>query len=1564
MNWKKIAVVALVSGLASSALASVTDDLMAIRAGRGAAVTPGVWHSDLNKARAYAEANGLPLVAVWSNGDECAHCVAFENCVMSAAFRNWIKDSGIVFYFGVRNDAYDGQEGYHGSSFYWCCRNQNASMSWPYVRVWWPKRGLDEVHSGSWYDGEDQGKPMRCSYKDGRTDLANFIYPGDYGTYNPGGRRIISVLVGTATATAVMPVGGGAADGGLLAGFNPVTYAGGEFGFTYHPSYPDAGIQVEYDTDRNTWAVPLTRNNASARTKAARNGLLVTYPSGHQEIVWVDWAANQAQATAIVNIDKSWLVGTSKLVTLQLYSDKIELKQTSYAFCVDKVPNSPSNPFFDKERTKDTLNWGEWTMDVGAAIQKVSEAGGSANNAYVLVLCGGELWCPDCANTDKNLFDRPEFKTWATSTHKVALVVIDIPNSSAGNGPDGTSACLLTSVIGTTSAGYRTAKGMDASGTYQCGVNYQSRHGVTWQEAAQIYARNKTYAAGILNKLIPSNPYRPGVPTIYALRPDGTIAGRIAEFASTSPTAWTTNYLTRLDELLTLVDEEREERDNGLCGDKNIVISGNSKRGVEGTLSLADDRDVYRLNAQKDSDLMLTVSGPDSAKVEISVLDGRDDAVVTNTTGVLATGVALSCTLPSSNCYVRVATADWNYFKAAKDGSTVAHYTVKTDSVIAPGETFETTEPIDCSGGCADLGDGATNIWIKLEKDAKYKFSGLAPAHPVNDAALSYDGETRLYTAKTSGRTQLVLIPDAGGMIVFGYQLWVPGMIEFYPAVQTVKERGDTEEYDYIHTINVRRTGGLSGWAGATISLDTAKSTRLPGSYAWNNEGKPLVWGEGDNGVLTATVTIKADSHADGKTKLVFKLTPLANDGEGHDCTSAVSEEELVLTIVDDDEAQPGRAALVQAGGLDIPASRSVVVKGGANYVLALQRLDGSDGPLEVKVMADVTNELGSAVWAPREGTEAIKEVTFPLPNYADGAANKMSIAIVGQDGAKVVAAQKYLSIAIIPDDAVMFENQSKVVSGLTRNVKHAVEETVALDGVTGADVKIVKLSGTVAPGTSWTGTLSGGSTPGLSITGTPTAAGTYTAVFQVVNDVVAGGTVQVTMKVADPVEATDEFSEPLNPYLATTRTFSDMMVVDVDKERLIGLLTVTVPRSGRLSGKYRSIDGTTVSLLSEEWDSCEDGNYTATLKGVLYSTYTAVVRVDTNGTIGVTFTEPNETYAGDKQVCIPRTSMWEDGDGAVAWQGYYTVSLPFKKPIEAEKAFANGDGFVTLKMNDAAAVKSGRVLYSGVLANGKAFSGTAVLEAQNATAALLPVFTVGESDTVTGVFKLDKSEKEKYREVTAYENAYPYWSHMEKVAAASYSGKLEVHGCLYNKSEILNCCVNTFATQYLYFFALPETLVDSDKFGIRASYLPYCPDGRPVWSTNDIYAVAVMVTNVGGDNILLYSPDRAKSVHGLTMNFNPDTGLLSGQLWLDFYETASTGTRVPATYRGIVKPGWGKIPAGCGSCSDVPTPQEAPFISGACFFPDTFEYELGTQTRHLQIKRGCPFSIGLEKGE
>ena len=215
MNTKvKITVVAALA--AAFAWATVTDDLVAQRAPRWADVVPGQWHADLEKARSYAEEKGLPLIAVWSNGDFCQHCLIWEGCATSPVFVEWMKTSGIVFYFGYVKDGYlnaagdfgggpssDGKEGYHGTSFYWCCKNQNASLAWPYVRFYWPKGGVDLVYTGSATDGEYAVKGgLPCMVRDNVIEAnpsmnAPWVFKGDYGTYNPGGRYLLDFITNT-----------------------------------------------------------------------------------------------------------------------------------------------------------------------------------------------------------------------------------------------------------------------------------------------------------------------------------------------------------------------------------------------------------------------------------------------------------------------------------------------------------------------------------------------------------------------------------------------------------------------------------------------------------------------------------------------------------------------------------------------------------------------------------------------------------------------------------------------------------------------------------------------------------------------------------------------------------------------------------------------------------------------------------------------------------------------------------------------------------------------------------------------------------------------------------------------------------------------------------------------------------------------------------------------------------------------------------------------------------------------------------------------------------------------
>ena len=70
-----------------------TSKFIASRLPKSAAAKPNVWLSNFSKAKKYAVDHGLPLVAVWSNGDACSHCTKFENACNSAYFKKIVKEA-------------------------------------------------------------------------------------------------------------------------------------------------------------------------------------------------------------------------------------------------------------------------------------------------------------------------------------------------------------------------------------------------------------------------------------------------------------------------------------------------------------------------------------------------------------------------------------------------------------------------------------------------------------------------------------------------------------------------------------------------------------------------------------------------------------------------------------------------------------------------------------------------------------------------------------------------------------------------------------------------------------------------------------------------------------------------------------------------------------------------------------------------------------------------------------------------------------------------------------------------------------------------------------------------------------------------------------------------------------------------------------------------------------------------------------------------------------------------------------------------------------------------------
>ena len=133
---KKILVAAMTACVSlSSVYAGATATLVKTRLSSSKAVVPGRWHASLSKTVSYARKNGVPLIAVWSNGDICPHGVDFETSYNSSVFKKWMKSSGCVFHFVSSGDSNNGQ------TYDFCYGGQRY---YPLMRVYWYKNGTKQ----------------------------------------------------------------------------------------------------------------------------------------------------------------------------------------------------------------------------------------------------------------------------------------------------------------------------------------------------------------------------------------------------------------------------------------------------------------------------------------------------------------------------------------------------------------------------------------------------------------------------------------------------------------------------------------------------------------------------------------------------------------------------------------------------------------------------------------------------------------------------------------------------------------------------------------------------------------------------------------------------------------------------------------------------------------------------------------------------------------------------------------------------------------------------------------------------------------------------------------------------------------------------------------------------------------------------------------------------------------------------------------------------------------------------------------------------------------------------
>ena len=581
---------------------------------RTASIGPG--DGTLDKARTLAAKERVPIVVVWSEED-CEHCNAFISQMNAAKddVTGFLSTNRAVFLFfkadtqdnGVPKPFYAPKVVY--DAYLFAIATCGGGVPFPIFGFYFENADGSIAKGGSKY-GTDAGRSwtaFKQSYQSWLSD--NNIHPG-------------------------------------------------------RPRVRFAASGAEYDRYEaeaaTKWVdVELVRETGEA-TGGVTNILVAAWPDGSSTTNEIEWAEGETNGTMRVTIpDGTFTVGKS--ATLALYGLDNALHSTNAIHFVEKE-NGNGNPLWIGERTEETLEWGEWTMDIDIATNKVAAA---EDKSYTLVSIQGSLWCPDCGNADRNFMDAKNgeggnrFREWAASNN-IALVAIDIPNYNGPTADDCASPSLLSrNAYSNAIARVREwpASGADPALTnmmLRSGRGYLARKMAEEDIVREMRLRNHSLVStdttsGGFHRPEDTNKNRTGVPIFVLLRKDGSVASRMTRFASVAPMAadrekWD-DYIKRFEEMLATADSETGEIENNHWSTTGETLSGYADASV----CHCDTADWYELSGvQAGSTVRLHLSGPGTNEVTLSVasVDGGVFTSVANAKGS-AESLSVSASLPA-----------------------------------------------------------------------------------------------------------------------------------------------------------------------------------------------------------------------------------------------------------------------------------------------------------------------------------------------------------------------------------------------------------------------------------------------------------------------------------------------------------------------------------------------------------------------------------------------------------------------------------------------------------------------------------------------------------------------------------------------------------------------------------------------------------------------------------------------------------------------------------------------------------------------------------------------------
>ena len=1275
-------------------------------------IVRGEWTSQFNKARKQAEAEGVPLVIFWANNG-CGHCAAVEVAMDSSGFRNWMKEKKLYMVFACggypgpcgKTDLNDGTAAAKSYA-------KDPSGEFPYIGVWW---------------------------NNGGTSLKK------RGTFTGNGKTAAQVESGIMN---------------LLKGYKPCV--GGWFADL---EQGESRYEIEPTTKQVELILARDSKNKAAGDDEVKLSKTVSGVTSTIKTYKATWAKNAETTSLIVAVPDGFKVG-DKLTAVINGETKAKYKCTVY--CVAAKANSAGNPDWGE-----TIEFGKWTADFVGATNFVAQSAGvqlktslmaATPKAYTLVSVQGSLWCPDCANTERNFLDvegGEKFKTWAKN-HKVALVSMDIPNYSAADSSGLASPSLFSRVAAPTAlarAREYPGSGAEASMTnkiYRSGLSYLTRKGISSADAAAQKELFKALASknteeGGFHRPEDTNKFRTGVPIFVLLRADGTVAARLTRLASVSPMAEDQskfdNYIKRFEEMLAIADGDATEIGNNYPSKDSIALKLDGS-AANGEISNADFQDSFKLEGNGAAVIKATVSGASDAEVIAQFMqesDGELANVGEPVTGKLSSGLTVEGDFETAGaCYLLVKGKDITAaaFKVESAGSTLQAFKVTAKATSLNPQQVKSSVPVKAG----------EEITLRVDSGSLYRIVGATPSAEQFEAQ-----GNDLYQAKVQGDASVKA--SAAGTLEF--QEWVAAKVGFASSGATVDENKG------VVKVAVKRTGGVSGSVKVTVSLDKDNTTfyydhddkTLPRFWINGQTAEPYFesvdfeWGDGENEDKVLEIKLEQDAELQkyyGNGKIALAITDVESDADD----AELDQEDYTLTVKETSKNTKSKISVLKADpvwdykavvyarkseGVDVELSRSDVGDVLKNYII----VKSSTTKAVVKAGEDNTlfRSGNKQYWGANDYTN--KLVHVDLKKMSSGSAATITLTEKKDSKKKLVSfaadsSNKSVKIYAIADDAPSFVT-NKV--GTFKYVTYSYcKESVAFDTAFVKNAK--KLSVKLVKGSLPTGVKASVADGKLYFKGVPTKAGSFTAYYQAQEKrgtkMVKGLVVKASFRIVDPttVKSTDAYGYLANAAVKSTRSFNTLPVLAMVDGfyRVVGTLNMTIKKTGKISAKFTGREAT-VSFSATRWAKkiFEDGDGTLSCT-MTKSGYTLEIKAYSNYEVVATIS--NEAVLEQEAGTITAGKVWSSKATAKAWKGIYNAALvPGGKKLatgsdegtitlaggvtqptatnengEAVFAAPTGYGYVNFKMTTKTAYEAGKMIWAGKLPNGQKISGTAYL--------------------------------------------------------------------------------------------------------------------------------------------------------------------------------------------------------------------------------------------------------------